>query len=1404
MTIRGTARQSALPSTPAEVALASIWADVLKVQDPGIHDNFFSELGGHSLLAVQVVSRIRRALEVDLPLRVLFEFPTIHGLAAHLALLDRRPTLSIPMPPSVLEHAPPLSPAQQRLWFLDQFEDLGAAYHIFDACRLVGSLNLPALESALRALTERHDSLRTRFSAVDGLPQQVVDPTICVPLQVEDLGKPHAPQHVDALSQILQQERDRPFDLIRGPLLRTKLLKLDDCSHILLRTWHHLIVDGWSLGLLNRELGELYEAHCQGTEATLPELSLQYVDYSLQQRPWHQGEGLRAELEYWRRQLADAPVLQLRADRPRPARQSFSGAYCPIKIDVSLARQINDFSHRENVTPFMSLLAAFQALLGRYSGQHDVVVGMPVANRDDIELERLVGFLANTVVIRTDLSGEPNLREVVSRVRQVTLEAQQHPHVPFEKLVEELNPPREMNRHPLFQVVFAFQNTPQHSLTLTGLETAAIDTPAGSSRFDLELQLWPRGETWEGWLSYNTDLFDSASIEQLAARFLMLLENGLANPDLPISRVSLLSATEQDRLLVDWNRTATDYPRGQCIHELFQDHAQQNPDAIAVVFQNVQTSYCELNERANRLGHFLRSSGLRPNDLVGVLANRSEDLIISLLGILKAGGAYLPLDASHPPERVRTMLDDAKATIVIAADALPDLLRDGPWKQIDLKADAESIANQSSNNLATLGDAESPAYVMYTSGSTGRPKGAVIPHRGVVRLVRGQRYASFDSGDHFLFLASPAFDASTFELWGALLNGATCVIYPERLPDFEALEKFIRTHNVTCLWLTAGLFNAIIDDHPTLFEGVRQVLTGGEALSVPHVQKALNKYPTLRLTNGYGPTECTTFTSTFDLRPEMTFSSGSVPIGRPIANTRVYILDSHQQPVPIGLPGELYVGGDGVALGYVNHPELTAERFVRDPFNTQTESLLYRTGDICRYLADGNIEFLGRSDSQVKIRGFRIELGEIEARLMEHPQVRQVAVLVREDHPGDKRLAGYIVPQSPDAPPEAAHLRQHLQARLPDYMVPAAFLFLDALPLTRNGKVDHRGLPAPQSERRFEQGRVAPRNAVEKSLATLWCDLLEIELVGVDDNFFELGGHSLLGVQLVERINREFEATLRVIDLFRLPTIGQLGTMLAASAPEHGGDKFLSVFRPPATRGSVVWIGGHFTQLLKVLPADVGFCRLGLDGMDTETFHRFDVDATVERYTAELLQADVRGPLVLAGFSYSGLLAYALALRLRHAIRERIEVALLEPSIPGSIESDAPRSFLTTLRAYCGKLYRGGFGALYQAVKSRLQHDNQELSPPLDSTSAKRWETCLPFFLLNIETYRPPHPLREGVHLVAGSNWLAEYLREFKAESKETPRVYNVSEVAHLDLPNSEACIRVWSRVINEILPADG
>jgi amino acid adenylation domain-containing protein len=839
----------------------------------------------------------------------------------------------------------------------------------------------------------------------------------------------------------------------------------------------------------------------------------------------------------------------------------------------------------------------------------------------------------------------------------------------------------------------------------------------------------------------------------------------------------------------------------QC-HEFFEEHARRTPDSIAVIFQGVETTYRELNERANRLAHFLRSLGLSPGKVVGVLADRSADLIISFLGILKAGGAYLPLDTSHPPERLSEMLEDAEAAHVIAAQSLPRLLQDRAWTAIDLKADADSIAAQPSSNLRAIGDAESPAYVMYTSGSTGRPKGVVVPHRGVVRLVRGQSYARFDSSQRFLLLASPAFDASTFELWGALLNGAACVVYPERLPDFEALEKFIQAHKVTCLWVTAGLFNAIVDDHPTMFEGVPHVLTGGEALSVPHVRNALKLYPNLRLTNGYGPTEGTTFTSTFDVSPDMEFSSGSVPIGRPIASTRVYILDPGRQPVPIGSPGELHIGGDGVALGYVNQPDLTAERFIDDPFDGPAGSRLYRTGDICRYLDDGNIEFLGRSDSQVKIRGFRIELGEIEARLREHPDVRQVAVLLREDHPGDKRIAGYIVPQLPNAPPEAANLRRHLQARLPDYMVPSAFLFLDALPLTPNGKVDHKGLPAPPSRPRVAQAYVDPRNPIEESLAVLWCELLQIEQVGIDDNFFELGGHSLLGVQLVERMNRQFGATFRAVDLFRRPTIAELGSILAASSPATGGNKFLSELRPPTTRGSVVWIGGHFTELLKSLPAGVGFCRLGLDGMDTETFHRLDVDATVERYTAELLQADLTGPLAISGFSYSGLLAYALALRLRQAISERVEVVLLEPSIPGSIEEDPPRAFLTTMRSHFGKLYRGGFAALYTAVKHRLRGDRLELPSRSEATSAQQWEICLPYFLRNIETYRPPHPLRDGVHVVASSNWLVQHLDEFKAASTENPHVCDVGDVPHLELPNTEACVVASIQLIDDILPS--
>ena len=862
-----------------------------------------------------------------------------------------------------------------------------------------------------------------------------------------------------------------------------------------------------------------------------------------------------------------------------------------------------------------------------------------------------------------------------------------------------------------------------------------------------------------------------------------------------------LGDSERHQLLVEWNATSSDYPRDQCLHELFEAQVDRTPDAVAVVFEDRQVSYRELNERANQVAHALRRLGVLSDTLVGLCLERSPEMVIGILGILKAGGAYLPLDADYPPQRLEFMLQDAALQFLVTTKALQKRLPVNEAQVVCLNGDSQLWKSEACHNPTNKTLPRHLAYVMYTSGSTGMPKGVEILHQGIVRLLFGVNYASLDGSRTLLHLSPSTFDASTFEIWGALLHGARCVLLPNELPTTNGLRHIVEQSQVDTLWLTAALFNRVMDEDPLALQGIRQLLIGGEALSVSHVQIALDHLPATQIVNGYGPTESTTFACCYRIPHTLADAPTSIPIGRPISNTRVYVLDADENLVPIGVAGELYIGGDGLARGYLNRPELTAEKFLRDPFSEVPGARMYRTGDQVRWRADGNLEFLGRLDHQVKLRGFRIELGEIEATLLQHPQVRQAVVLLREDRPGDKRLVAYLVPQSTDTPPAAVALRQMLQEKLPDYMVPAAFVFLDVLPLTLNGKIDRQALPPPDASRPdLVNEYVAPRNPIEESIAAIWCDLLNLQQVGVHDDFFMLGGHSLMAVQVIERLNRQQKASLQVVDLFRLPTIGQLGEFVALPQQGPDNDMFLSEIRPPTERGSVVWIGGHLTELLKSMPSSIGIIRMGLDGLDTETFHRLDIDTTVDRYATELLRTGLQGPLVIVGFSYSGLLAFALALRLRSSSKERVELVLLDPTVPQSVNLHENQNLLARILRYCQKLAQSGPIVLYRSVEFRLKHYWEEAPSGLDAEAAKQWARYLPHYLHNIATYWPSQPLPGRVHLVASSLWLAQYLEVFQSLLQETPHVYDLGEVGHLEVVKEDDCVTTWMQLIDDLL----
>jgi len=1056
----------------------------------------------------------------------------------------------------------PLSFAQQRLWFLDQLEGGSATYNVPAAMRLSGSLQVVALEQAIGEIVQRHEVLRTSFPMVNQSPVQAIAPCLSVTLPIVDLQLPELEQSA-LVQRLAHEEATRPFDLSHGPLLRVTLLRLEEKTHVLLVTMHHIVSDGWSIGIFIRELSALYQAFSTIAPSPLPELPIQYADFAHWQRQWLSGEVLETQLNYWKQQLAGAPpILELPTDRSRPLVQTSRGSAEPFKLNPHLTRRLLTLSQQSGTTLFMTLLAAFVTLLSRYSSQEDIVVGSPIANRHRREIEPLIGFFVNTLVLRTDVKGNPSFSELLTRVRQVALDAYAHQDLPFEQLVETLQPERSLSHNPLFQVMFVLQNASMGKLELPGLTLTPLEMSSVTAKFDLTLAMSETEQGLQGVWEYNTDLFEAATIRRMVGHFQTLLQGIVSNPQQHIQELPLLTDADRHQLLVKWNDTQVEYPQNKCIHQLFEEQVERTPEAVAVVFEDQQLTYRELNYRANQLAHYLQALGVKPEVLVGISVERSLEMVIGLLGILKAGGVYVPLDPAYPKESLAFMLSDAQVPVLVTQNQLVESLPEQDGHIVCLDTDWEAnaygtatpIAQHSQDNPTSCVIADNLAYVMYTSGSTGNPKGVSIIHRGVVRLVKGSNYVNLSAEEVLLQLAPISFDAATFEIWGSLLNGGRLVVMPAHTPSLQELGQALRQYHITTVWLSAGLFHLMVDEQLDDLKQVRQLLAGGDILSVPHVHKVVEQLPHLRLVNGYGPTENTTFTCCYSICPKDRSEAIAqpreveicVPIGRPITNTQVYLLDQYLQPVPIGVVGELHIAGVGLARSYFRRPELTASRFIPNPFSAQEGSRLYKTGDLARYLPDGNIEFLGRSDNQVKIRGFRIELAEIEAVLSQHPNVLQSVVIAREEIPADKRLVAYLVPQ--EAAPTASELRQFLKQKLPEYMVPSAIVMLDALPLTPNGKVDRRALPAPEMVRpELSPTFVAPKTPIQEILALFWAKVLGIEQVGIHDNFFELGGHSLLATQLISQVREAFWVELPLRCLFESPTVAEFSEAIEAA-----------------------------------------------------------------------------------------------------------------------------------------------------------------------------------------------------------------------------------------------------------------
>ncbi len=1130
-----------VPQGEHETLLAAIWRELLNVERVGRHDNFF-ELGGHSLLAVRLTNRLQQ-MEWQLPLQVLFANPTLLALAQQLRRTDEALPPIEAMPRGA---ALPLSFAQQRLWFLTQLEGLSETYHIPLALSLRGELDLPAWRQSLDALYARHEALRSRFVTVEGQPQAHILPADALPLTMHDLrGRQDAQSQARQLAQRLTEA---PFDLMQGPLVRAALIRLADEEHLFLLTCHHIISDGWSTGILLRDLGALYGALRRGDADPLPPLTLQYADYAAWQRRYLTPERLAAQAQYWRETLSDAPaLLTLPTDRPRPTVQSFSGGEVPIAIDAELTQALRQFSRQHGGTLFMTVLAAWSLVLARMAGQQELVIGTPEANRGRLETESLVGFFVSTLALRIDLRDDPDLPTLIARIRHTVLAARENRDLPFEQVVELVNPPRHLGYTPLFQVMLAWQDGSVRDISLPGLQAESAELGYQIAKYDLTLDLAERDEQISGTLNFATALFDRATAERYGVYLVQVLRAMATNATQPASHLDLLPAAERELLLYGWNRTAEVYPAQSSAHVLFEQWAQRTPDAVAVVNDRDSLSYAQLNAHANQLAHQLIAQGVRPGDRVATSLERSVSLVIAQLAILKAGGAYVPLDPHLPVARQAWIIGDSGASLILCDR---DIDREIAGEIACLRIDR--LRQNPTHDPAVPRAGGAPAYIMYTSGSTGTPKGVMVTHQGILRLAINNRFASFERGDRFAFAANPAFDASTLEMWGALLNGASlAIIAPEVLTEAEALAAALVRQGINVLFLTTSLFNQYAHSIAATLAQLKYLLSGGEAADPHAFARMLKEAGPVRLINAYGPTECTVFATTATI--ERVDPWQRLPIGRPIGNTRIYLLDEHGQPVPLGATGEIYIAGPGVALGYLNRAELTAERFLADPFNPGER--MYRTGDLARYLPDGNIDYLGRNDRQVKIRGFRIECGEIEARVAGHSAVREAVVDVLGEA-DNKRLVAWVVPEA-DAERQtlAVTLRQYLAGMLPEFMLPAAWVALDTLPLTPNGKLDRRALPEPQEDAYVREVYAEPEGELETLLAGIWRELLGIERVGRHDNFFELGGHSLLAVKLMAQLRR-VGLSAGVQTLFTAPTLSTLAQTLVTqqevSVPANG------------------------------------------------------------------------------------------------------------------------------------------------------------------------------------------------------------------------------------------------------------
>jgi amino acid adenylation domain-containing protein len=1337
----------AAPRTDTEAALAGIWAEVLRVERVGVEDDFFA-LGGHSLLATRVVSRIREALGVEVPLRTLFEAPTVARLAARTDQLLRAGAgvRLPPLRPAPREGPLPLSFAQQRLWFIHQLEPRSPAYNMPSPLRLRGRLRPGVLERAVAELVRRHESLRTVFRSVAGEPVQVVRPAAPAALPVVDLRGIDGERREAAVRRLAADEAGRPFDLARGPLLRVALLRAGEEEWALLFTVHHVVSDGWSMGILVREVSRLYDAFARGLPSPLPEPRLQYADYAVWQRGWLAGEALERQLAFWREALGDAPpLLELPVDHPRPAVAGDRAGQRSFLLSVETSRALRALAHREGATLFMTLLAVYQALLARWSGQDDVSVGTPVAGRGLLELEPLVGFFVNMLVIRTRLAGRPTARELVGRVREGVLAAQAHQDLPFERLVDELRVERSLGRAPLFQALFALLGAGlgEERLSLGEVEVYPLHSGETTAKFDLSLTLQDGGEALAGSMVFRTDLFEAATVERMLGHFRALADGVAAAPDRPVGEIGLLAPAERAQLDA-WNATEHRYPAGLLAHDLFAAQAARTPEAPAVSWRGERLTYAELDRRSARLANALRRRGVGPETRVGVCLGRTPELPAALLAVLRAGGAYVPLDPAYPRERLGFMVEDAAVALVLTESALADRVPGGAAGLLVLDREREALSAEPEHVAGSGVLADNLSHVIFTSGSTGRPKGVMIRHGGTAVLLHWLRDNVTDrERSSVLFATSVSFDVSVAEVFGTLCWGGMLVLVENALELATVREPVAYASMVPSAaaeLLRAGAIPAC----------VKTLNLGGEALPASLARGLYALGTVEKVGNLYGPTEDTTYSTHALVRR----SADPVPVGRPLAGTRAHVLDANLLPVPVGVVGELYLAGDGLSRGYAGRPDLTAERYLPDPFGAPG-SRMYRVMDRVRWRADGELEYFGRTDFQVKVRGFRIELGEIEAALGRHPAVREAVAVVREDSPGDRRLVAYATARAGGAAP--AELRAHLSERLPEYMVPSAVVVLDALPLSPNGKTDREALPAPEAAGGGgAAGDVAPRDALELAVARAWAEVLGVAAVGVRDSFFELGGHSLLGVRLMGRMEELTGRRLPLAALFAAPTVEALACALRGEAAAGAGP--LVPIQPHGAGRPVFFVhaaGGNvvgYAELGRHLGRGQPFYGLQSRGLDGDEAPHERVEAMAADYLAEIRAVQPVGPFRLGGWSMGGVVAFEMA-RQAEAAGDAVELlALVDPSPPDGgagrplAEADDP-ALLASFALHLGiraeriSLTPGEILALDPARRLRRAWEaaraDDAVPPDLDFT---RFERLWSVFRSNLDALRRYRP----------------------------------------------------------------